>query len=876
MALALNSLNGVNGVAVNGETSGGHFGWGVSAAGDFNGDGLADFLVGAYLSNAGGSSSGAAYIVYGGVAGLANGFSVSALNGANGFQLNGSASENAGSDVSVVGDINGDGYDDVIIGARGAGSSDGAAYVVFGSRTGFGSTFGLSSLNGSNGVKIVGVASSAGQLGYSVSSAGDVNGDGFDDLIVGAPRLASGLGADAGGAYVVFGKASGFSSTLSVASLNGSNGFAIASAASQSSAGQSVASADINGDGFSDLIVGSISSGVTTTYVVYGKASGFGASVDLASLNGSNGFAIVGPSGEGSGYSVASAGDVNGDGFDDILIGALSANSGMLSNAGAAYVVFGKASGFGSSINLSTLNGANGFRVAGEATLDQAGIAVGGGGDFNGDGFDDILVSAIFADPNNVSQAGSTYVVYGKASGFTSTVSLASLGAAGLEIEGFQVNQFSGTSIGFAGDINNDGGDDIIIGADGLTVAGPGANTGGAYIIYGTPYAGVATAGADTLKSGAAGSIVNGLRGADRIFGYGGDDSLDGGDGFSLSARGGQIFRVYETTLDRTADLAGWSYWTSQYDAGISLQTIVSGFVGSTEFQSRYGQLDNAQFVTLLYNNVLDRAPDQAGLNYWLGQLGSGVARETVVLNFSESAELIAKTRLSAEAFATFEFNGALSGEVFRVYQATLGRAPDEGGFIYWVDQRAAGISLQNVVSGFVNSTEFQQTYGALNNDGFVTLLYNNVLGRAPDQAGFSYWTGQLAGGVSRENVVLNFSQSQEFQNNTAAALQTFMKNSLPSFVDVLDGGLGDDALFGGRGADLFDFARAEAGSDGVYGFETIDTIALRGFGYADAAAALTHFVQSGADVIFTDQGHTITFHDTSLIEITVQNLLVG
>src|SRR4029077_2864134 len=115
----------------------------------------------------------------------------------------------------------------------------------------------------------------------------------------------------------------------------------------------------------------------------------FGTEFQLSSLDGTNGFQINGEtSGDQAGFSLASAGDVNGDGFDDLIVGAISAD-GNVAGSGASYVVFGHAGGFASSIDLSTLNGANGFKISGEAVVDNAGVSVASAGDLNADGFDD-------------------------------------------------------------------------------------------------------------------------------------------------------------------------------------------------------------------------------------------------------------------------------------------------------------------------------------------------------------------------------------------------------------------------------------------------------------------------------------------------------
>src|SRR5204863_247961 len=143
------------------------------------------------------------------------------------------------------------------------------------------------------------------------------------------------------------------------------------------------------------------------SYVVFGKASGFAADLDLSTLNGANGFQISGEAaGDLSGITVSSAGDVNGDGFDDVLVGALVAN--------ASYVVFGKAAGFAANLDLSTLNGVTGFKIRGEAAGDSSGSSVSGAGDVNGDGFADLIIGAVFAAANGVN-SGASYVVFGKA-----------------------------------------------------------------------------------------------------------------------------------------------------------------------------------------------------------------------------------------------------------------------------------------------------------------------------------------------------------------------------------------------------------------------------------------------------------------------------
>ena len=204
-------LNGENGFAINGIDNNDNSGRSVSSAGDINGDGIGDLIIGAPYADISSNynNEGQAYVVFGSDEGFDASFDLADLNGINGFVINGiDNNDNSGYSVSSAGDINGDGIDDLIIGAPNADissnySNEGEAYVIFGSSGGFDPTLDLATFDGS-GLLITGIDNDD-NLGRSVSSAGDINGDGADDLIIGAPYADANNNFDGGQSYVVFG-----------------------------------------------------------------------------------------------------------------------------------------------------------------------------------------------------------------------------------------------------------------------------------------------------------------------------------------------------------------------------------------------------------------------------------------------------------------------------------------------------------------------------------------------------------------------------------------------------------------------------------------------------------------------------------------------
>ena len=390
---------------------------------------------------------------------------------------------------------------------------------------------------------------------------------------------------------------------------------------------------------------------------------------------------------------------------------------------------------------------------------------------------------------------------------------------------------------------------------------------------------------ADVLTGNIGDNALAGGAGNDLLIGGGGADSLTGGSG-NDTLRGtesddafdeitGQVYRLYRATLDRAPDIDGHIDWTHRLDSGaLTLAQAVSGFVNSREFQLTYGGVDDGGFVTLLYQNVLDRAPDAGGFANWVWQLESGAkTREAVVLGFSESSEFRNGTATEAMGFGREAHKSAFSDDVYRLYQATLGRNPDMAGLEDWAGKLADGTDFLTVVQGFVGSAEFQSVYGALGNSAFVTLLYQNVLGREPNPQGLAAWTGALdSGALTRAQVVEGFSQSAEFIANSTPEVASFLRQHAG---DRFEGGAGNDVMVGGFGCDIFVFGPGDSGADRVTGLDAWDVIDLSGFGYADVAAARAQMTQTNAGVVFADGAVSVTFTAATLDGITDEMILV-
>ncbi|TDR20700.1 integrin alpha [Marinicella litoralis] len=473
----------------------------MGGIGDFNGDNIADFALGGRISCAEVS------IFYGSAALLTVPLSVSDLDGNNGRRIQATPNHSTpqqcadgpfGQDISAIGDFDLDGFDDFSSGTNflflgntntdpisdpltcnlpgnvsppcaehfqiydwlvGASIGDfnhdgfgdllvadpwfgngfeGRASVVFGppnSTDDWSSGFALSQIDGMNGLHLNGNADD--NLGIQMSTAGDLNNDDFDDIIVVNPR--SGDGATPGQAAVLLGNNIGFAN-LNVSALNGTvAGFTIVGATSDEGINTASGGGDMNGDGISDVSVArrldNQLNGVVD--VIFGRQNGFSANVDVTTLNGSDGFSITGGNVVALGEDLAMVGDINGDGLADLAFGSFP---GLAQEQAGVYVVFGSNSGFTATKDVADLDGSDGFLIQ-STRVDSLYNIVAKAGDINNDGVDDLLLG------ENNSAGDKPWVVFGNAAP-KATVSMLELPASNLggpQPQGQSVNELFGS-----------------------------------------------------------------------------------------------------------------------------------------------------------------------------------------------------------------------------------------------------------------------------------------------------------------------------------------------------------------------------------------------------------------------------------------------
>lgn len=242
---------------------------------------------------------------------------------------------------------------------------------------------------------------------------------------------------------------------------------------------------------------------------------------------------------------------------------------------------------------------------------------------------------------------------------------------------------------------------------------------------------------------------------------------IDGRMVFDASDPAAAVTRLYQAGLGRPPDQGGLNFWIASLQSGTPLADLASSFEASAEFTTRFGTgLSNTDFVTRIYQNVLGRDPDAAGLEFWRGNLDSNAAtRGQTLAGISESNEnkVVTAPLVAGGIWDVSE----TAAQVARLYDTALGRLPDAGGLGFWTKAIDNGGALLDLANGFLDSPEFRSTYGALDNWGFVSKLYDNTLHRPADAGGLDFWAGRLGAGTPRAQVVIGFSESSEHQTNT-------------------------------------------------------------------------------------------------------------
>ena len=580
----------------------------------------------------------------------------------------------------VIGDLNGDGKGELIAGAplaaNGSNTQAGAAYIVFGSTGPLGTlensryVLKTSDVTSDKGFVFRGLEDNdwLGNATLGISSTPgnqDFNGDGIADFFIAARNFDRPGASNVGAVVVVFGQAAGGvygtlnNSTgqreMTIDHLTGlDKGFIIRGGAAEDNAGFSLASAgDVNGDGVTDLLIGAIgvnrgiASSAGAAYVIYGKKTQGGQEtweglindpqktgrqiLDLGTLKPEDGFVILGEAQNGQfGRSVEGVGDVNGDGFDDIVVGAPLLTPGTQAEAGSAYVILGSASGQGTVtagrkiLDVAEMTSAQGFIIRGvtgsvvpDVTTNETpklGQSVGAAGDVNGDGLADIMVIAPKLDRGTAAgdlDAGRAYIIFGKKTteiagnvgegwgqsvNGQSVLDLANFAAGdGFSLVGrSSISESLGFSLGepsilSPGDLNGDGIDDLFINAAQANMFNRNESGEGVFVYGAVGFGGLTrmgTTGGNNLNGGSLNDTINGQGGSDRLLGFAGNDTLIIGDANFIRVDGGT-----GTDTLRLAGPGGFS---------LNLSTLVTGAIKDIEQIDLVvgGSLNNSLTVT--------------------------------------------------------------------------------------------------------------------------------------------------------------------------------------------------------------------------------------------------------------------------------------
>jgi hypothetical protein len=696
------------------DQAGAYFGNSVSTAGDVNGDGYSDVIVGAWQYDNGQTDEGRAYVYHGSATGLSTtpDWTVESDQAYAWF----------GVSVSTAGDVNSDGYSDVIVGAcdyDNGQTDEGRAYVYHGSAAGLSLTPDWTAESDQVGA----------QFGCFVSTAGDVNGDGYSDVIVGARDYDSGQ-TDEGRAYVYHGSAAGLSLTPDWTAESDQAGAWF---------GWSVSSGDVNGDGYSDVVVGApyYDNGQTDqgrVYVYHGSVTGLSLTPDWTAESDQED--------PWFGWSVSATGDVNGDGYSDVVVGACHYDNGQ-TDEGRAYVYHGSATGLSLTPDWT-------------AESDQAGAAFGNwlsaAGDVNGDGYSDVIVGAPYYDNGQIDE-GRAYVYHGSETGLSLTPNWTA--------ESDQSGAYFGTSVSAAGDVNGDGYSDVVVGA--LNYYNGQTNEGRAYVYHGSPMGLSAnpdwTAESDQAyayfgNSVSAAGDVNGDGYSDVIVGayrYNNGQTDEGrayvyhGSPMGLSANpdwtaeSDQAGAVFGNSVSAAGDVNGDGYsdvivGACRYDNGQIDEGCAYVYHGSVtglsvtpdwaaesdqtfaefgNYVSGAGDVNGDGYSDVIVGaNYYDNGQtDEGGSFVYLGNEGVGVLVKPEQLRVDYSVPIVpalftySNTSFGVRFMGRSDYGRVLAKAQFEVKE--LGIPFSGSGFIEteWIDIDTAGVEISQVLEGFVLNT---------------------------------------------------------------------------------------------------------------------------------------------------------------------------
>lgn len=256
-------------------------------------------------------------------------------------------------------------------------------------------------------------------------------------------------------------------------------------------------------------------------------------------------------------------------------------------------------------------------------------------------------------------------------------------------------------------------------------------------------------------------AIIDSAEGVDWYFDVEEVRFIDGTYVQSYDSFGAQVYRLYDTILDRAPDPIGLDSSVDRLENGLSLTQLATSIADSPEFKQATGGLSNAGLVDYVYQTALGREADTAGHDYWVGQLDQGMSRGSLLVGFSESAEHRDQTLAAVAPGYIQSDDNAQAVALF--YDSAVGRLPDVSGLAFWTNELNSGSrSLAQVAQEFARSGEFQSAISGKSNAALVDYMYQNTLDRPADADGRAFWVNQLDTGMTHDQLLLSFSQSAE------------------------------------------------------------------------------------------------------------------